>query len=130
LVTKARLSPVSGTTSQTVAERHEIEHAQKIRQLRHAVRPQLPRHLDQRHEDHADGAQMAEAGQIVVAVRIDHCRNSPAAARRPGGGRARRYRIREPVNRPKASALFVPQSTVTISDGGAASSCMAAGLGP
>jgi hypothetical protein len=72
----ARLSPTSGTTSQTVRQRDEIEHSEsRSGILAMPCRAQLPRNLDQRHEHDARRAQVAEPGQIIVPVRIDHRRD-------------------------------------------------------
>ncbi len=73
--TKARLRPISGTTSATVASATRSRLGEKVRLATHAAeRPgarssRVKRHERQEHD--AGRAEMAEAGEIVLAVGID-----------------------------------------------------------
>ena len=73
-ITKARLSPTSGTTSATVAERDEIEPGDQVGRRARGQKPASRKRAVERHQRHIDdagGAEMAEAGEIVLPVGID-----------------------------------------------------------
>ena len=76
LVTKARLRPLSGTTSATVPSATRSSTPSRSGSGRASVqkprRAQLAVHRDHGHEHEADRGEMAEPGQVVEPVRIDH----------------------------------------------------------
>ncbi len=74
LTTKARLRPMSGTTSATVASATRSSPARRsgaVAVVPEARLAQRAVQRDERHVDDAGGAEMAEAGKIVLAVGID-----------------------------------------------------------
>ena len=76
LATKARLSPLSGTTSATVPSATRSSSAEQIglrpRSRPEAARAQLAVDRHHGHEHEPDRGEMAEPGEIVEPVRIDH----------------------------------------------------------
>ncbi len=68
--TKARLRPVSGTTSQTVAERDEVDHRHQVGQPAVPALAQQAVDGHQHHEGDTGGAEVAEAGDVVGPVGV------------------------------------------------------------
>ncbi len=75
-MTKARLRPLSGTTSATVPSATRCERAEEVGLGAclgpEAARAQFAVDGDHGHEHEADRGEMAEPGQVVEPVRIYH----------------------------------------------------------
>ncbi len=77
LTTKARLSPISGTTSATVASATRSSEASRsgaFAAVPEACLAQSAIERDERHEDDARGAEIAEAGEVVLTVGVNERR--------------------------------------------------------
>ena len=90
--TKARLSPLSGTTSATVPSATRSSRVEQVRlgaqHVPEAALAQLAVDRDHGHEHEADGREMVEPGQIVLPVRVDQRIDRRQAPRRPDDGRS------------------------------------------
>ena len=63
--TNARLSPASGTTSQTVAERHEVEPVEEVGSSRPSKKPRRRSSLLERHHQHEGDP---DSGQVLSGL--------------------------------------------------------------
>ena len=75
VATKARLTPLSGTTSHTVASATRSSSGQQVGLGTVAVEALAAEHArgcDQEQEDDSGGGEMALAGEVVLAVGVEH----------------------------------------------------------